>query len=61
MSFFLLQLISLHFLLDRGKKKLAQVIKETKDQLTSLQSKLEMANNGKMKNEDFLDGIFSHI
>ena len=30
----------------RGKKKLAQVAKETKEQLTSLQSKLEAANNG---------------
>ena len=37
----------LGFLLDRGKKKMAQVVKETKEQLSSLQSKLEMANNGR--------------
>jgi hypothetical protein len=35
------------FFLNRGKKKLVQVAKETKEQLTSLQSKLEMANTGR--------------
>jgi len=33
----------------RGKKKLAQVAKETKEQLVSLQSKLETANTGILK------------
>lgn len=30
----------------RGKKKIAQAAKETKDQLSALQAKLESANNG---------------
>jgi len=34
------------FVYSRGKKKLAQAAKETKEQLASLQSKLEMANTG---------------
>jgi hypothetical protein len=34
--------------MNRGKRKLAQVTKEAKEQLADLQSKLEMANAGKI-------------
>ncbi len=37
---------NLFVFLNRGKKKLALVAKETKEQLASLQSKLELANTG---------------
>lgn len=35
------------FINDRGKRKLAQVTKEAKEQLADLQSKLEMAHAGR--------------
>lgn len=42
-----------YFFIKRGKRKLAQVTKEAKDQLSDLHSKLEMANDGKKKNFPF--------
>lgn len=50
-----------HFIFfNRGKKKLAQVAKETKEQLNNLQSKLELANTGilNIKNRIYLFFIF---
>jgi len=40
--------LSCLFFVNRGKRKLAQVTKEAKEQLADLQSKLEMANAGKI-------------
>ncbi len=46
----------------RGKKKLFQSARETKEQLANLQSKLEMANTGidrsNIKNKEFYSKIF---
>jgi hypothetical protein len=49
-------LLNFLFFLKRGKRKLAQVTKEAKEQLADLQSKLEMANVGKLK--IFFSSIF---
>ncbi len=46
-SKFSLIIFEINFHIDRAKKKLAQAAKENREQLVSLQSKLEMVNNGK--------------
>ncbi len=38
---------------NRAKKKIALAAKETREHLTSLQSKLEMTNTGKSDEQDF--------
>lgn len=43
---------------NRGKRKLAQVTKEAKEQLADLQSKLQVANNGKINHRLFYELLF---
>ena len=47
--------------LPRGKKKLAQLSKDTKEQLAALQSKLDLANAGKDHLDDLTAVVFSPV
>lgn len=46
-NYFMIIIIIELFSMNRGKRKLAQVTKEAKEQLADLQTKLEAANAGK--------------
>jgi hypothetical protein len=61
LNYFIIIIIKLSclFFVNRGKRKLAQMTKEAKEQLADLQSKLEMANKGIKKNFFFLSGFFN--
>jgi len=52
---FLLLKFSFHH---RGKRKLAQVTKEAKEQLADLQSKIEMINAGRKRKEKEFQPVF---